>query len=68
MTAPKDRTTNTDKRAFSIAEFSRRWGWGLNTTYNLINAGKLKSVKIGRRRVITAQQEADFAASLEASA
>lgn len=67
MTTPNDKAT-TDKRAFSIAEFSRRWGWGNNTTYNLINSGKLKSVKIGRRRVITAQQEADFAASLEASA
>jgi len=67
MTAPID-TTTTDKRAFSIAEFSRRWGWGNNTTYNLINSGKLKSAKVGRRRVITTQQEAEFAAKLEASA
>lgn len=67
MTAPID-TTTTDKRAFSIAEFSERWGWGRNTTYTLINSGKLRSAKVGRRRVITAQQEAEFAAKLETSA
>jgi excisionase family DNA binding protein len=68
MTALLDKPQNTDKRAFSIAEFSQRWGWGNNTTYNLINAGKLKSVKVGRRRIITVQQEAEFSAALEGRA
>ncbi len=68
MTALLDKPQTTDKRAFSIAEFSKRWGWGSNTTYNLINAGTLKSVKIGRRRIITAKQESDFAAELEGKA
>lgn len=57
--------TQVHKQAFSIEEFSQRWGFGRNTTYDLINQGKLKSAKIGRRRIITAQQEAEFAASLE---
>jgi excisionase family DNA binding protein len=55
-----------EKRAFSIDEFSKRWGWGRNTTYNLIGSGKLKSAKVGTRRVITTSQEAEFAANLEA--
>lgn len=62
----KPASPNTERRAFSVKEFSERWGWGENTTYNLINSGKLRSVKIGGRRVITAEHEAEFAAKLEA--
>ncbi len=57
--------TEVSRRAFSIDEFSKRWGWGKNKTYELIDSGKLKSVKLGRRRVITVQQEAEFTADLE---
>jgi len=57
--------TELSKRAFSIDEFSKQWGWGKNKTYELINSGKLKSVKLGRRRVITVQQVAEFTAELE---
>jgi excisionase family DNA binding protein len=56
--------SDIEKRAFSIDEFSERWGWGRNTTYDLINKGRLKSAKVGRRRVITRQHEADFEAAL----
>lgn len=64
MTSAKSKP-ELEKSAFSVTEFSQRWGWGRNTTYDLINSGKLSSAKVGRRRVITAQQEADFAADLE---
>jgi hypothetical protein len=57
-------TPDMEKKAFSIEEFSNRWGWGRNTTYSLIAASKLKSVKIGARRVITADQEKEFADNL----
>ncbi len=49
-----------EKRAFSIDEFSKRWGWGRNTTYNLIACGELGSIKAGKRRLITAEQEEQF--------
>ena len=50
----------TDKRALSIDEFSKRWGWGRNTTYNLIAKGELGSITAGKRRVITLEQEEAF--------
>jgi len=49
-----------EKRAYSIDEFSERWGWGRNTTYNLIARGELGSIKVGKRRVITLEQEEAF--------
>jgi len=58
-------TDTTQKRAFSINEFSERWGWGRNTTYNLIASGELGSCKIGKRRVITAEQEEVFRQLIE---
>lgn len=35
-----------------ISEFCRRSGLGLTKTYELINNGKLRSIRIGRRRLI----------------
>ena len=58
-------TDHTEKRAFSIDEFSDRWGWGRNTTYNLIASGDLKSMKVARRRVITREQEEEFRQRME---
>lgn len=48
------------KRAFSIAEFCLRWGFGRNTAYNLIASGELSSIKVGKRRLITVEQEEEF--------
>jgi hypothetical protein len=58
-------TDTTAKRAFSIDEFSDRWGWGRNTTYNLIASGDLKSMKVNKRRVITVEQEEEFRQHME---
>ena len=58
--------SETEKRAYSIEEFSERWGWGRNTTYNLIASGELGSIKAGRRRLITAEQEEEFRKRKEA--
>ena len=51
---------NSGKRALSIDEFSKRWGWGRNTTYNLIANGELSSIKAGKRRLVTLEQEEAF--------
>lgn len=37
----------------SIAEAQRALGIGRSTAYNLINEGKLETVKIGRRTLVT---------------
>jgi excisionase family DNA binding protein len=39
-------------RALRINDFCRRYGIGRTTTYQLIRSGKLKSIQIGRRRLI----------------
>jgi excisionase family DNA binding protein len=48
------------KRALSIEEFAERWSIGRNSVYNAIARGELGSVKIGKRRVITLEQEEAF--------
>jgi predicted DNA-binding protein YlxM (UPF0122 family) len=54
------------KRAFSIPEFADRWSIGRNSVYNEIARGELESVKIGNRRVITAEQEEKYRKRKEA--
>jgi excisionase family DNA binding protein len=48
------------KRALTIEEFAERWRIGRNSVYNAIARGELGSVKIGKRRVITMEQEEAF--------
>lgn len=53
------------KRALSIEEFAKRWSIGRNSVYNAIARGELGSVKIGKRRVITLEQEEHFRELME---
>mgnify|MGYP006086926283 CR=1 FL=1 len=53
-------TDTQHKRALNIAEFAERWSIGRNSVYNAIARGELGSVKIGKRRVITFEQEEAF--------
>jgi excisionase family DNA binding protein len=53
------------KRALSIEEFAERWSIGRNSVYNAIARGELGSVKIGKRRVITLEQEEAFRELME---
>ena len=41
-----------EKRAFRIDEFCAAYGLGRTTTYELIKAGKLRSILVGGRRLI----------------
>lgn len=50
------------KAALSINEWCAQWGVGRNTAYNEIARGELSTIKIGGRRLITAQQNAAYAA------
>lgn len=48
------------KLAISIDEASKSIGLGRSTIYDLINSGKLKSLKIGSRRIISIESLNEF--------
>ena len=56
------------KRALTITEFAKRWSIGRNSVYNAISRGELGSCKIGKRRVITLEQEEAFRRLKESAA
>jgi len=56
------------KRAFTVEEFGERWSLGRNSVYNAIARGELGSVKIGKRRLITLEQEEAFRKRMEGAA
>lgn len=45
-----------DRLAYSIAEASRLTGLGRTTLYKMMDRGELQTRKIGRRRLISAQE------------
>jgi excisionase family DNA binding protein len=47
--------SDTAPRAYRIDDFCRSFGVGRTTVYALLKNGTLRSVKIGRRRLITAE-------------
>jgi len=50
--------SNTNrKRAYTIDEHCEMWSYGRNTAYNEIARGELETIKVGRRRLITEEQE-----------
>lgn len=55
MSANSAETSISDS-AFTIEEWCRMWKCGRNTAYNEIASGELESIKIGRCRRITKEQ------------
>ena len=53
------------KRALTVEEFGERWNLGRNSVYNAIARGELQSVKIGKKRLITLEQEEEFRLLME---
>jgi excisionase family DNA binding protein len=51
------------KKALSIPEAAEALGLGRTSVYELINAGRLGSFTVGRRRFITERHLDDFIAS-----
>ncbi len=45
------------KRAYTIDQHCEMWNYGRNTAYNEIANGELETIKVGRRRLITEEQE-----------
>lgn len=54
-------------RLNTIAQTSDRLGICRANLYNLLGSGQLRSVKIGRRRLVPEQAIADFITALEAA-
>jgi excisionase family DNA binding protein len=54
-----------EAQLFSIDEVMQRLGVGRNTVFNLLGSGELRSVKLGRRRMVSAQALRDFIAALD---
>lgn len=53
-----------DKRCLSVDETATAVGLGRTKIYELINEGKLKSVKVGRRRLVPAAAVDEFLETL----
>lgn len=51
---------NVERRAWSLDEWRAMYGLGKNSTYNLIADGTLPTSKVGRRRIVTEEQDAQF--------
>jgi len=56
---------NETLRAFTIEQFGKRWNLKRNAIYNLIAKGELGSIKAGKRRLITVEQEEAFRERME---
>ena len=54
--------------SFSVRQLARRHGMSFVTVYSEINAGRLKSFKVGRLRRISFGAEAKWVAEREAEA
>jgi excisionase family DNA binding protein len=55
-----------DKAAFDLADFCRHYSIGRVKTYEYINAGQLRAVKVGRKTLIRAADAEAWLASLPA--
>ena len=49
-------------QAFTVDELAQKLGIGRNTAYGLINDGAIRSVKVGRKRLIPRQALVEFLA------
>jgi excisionase family DNA binding protein len=58
-------TTDTDIRLISIPEACKRLGIGSWNMYQQINKKALKTVKIGKRRLVSVKALHEFITSLE---
>lgn len=61
-------TSPTPDRLLNVDEAAAALGIGRTAVYNLIAAGRLKSVTSGRRRLVSTGAIATYIASLEAEA
>ena len=58
---------NHRKRVMTVAEFCRDYSLSKTKAYDFMNQGKLRSLKIGAKRVITDDAAEEWLASLATS-
>ena len=56
-----------NRRAYSINEFGLAYGPKRSLTYKLLNEGKLKAVKVGKKRLILTDDAEAWLSSLRSS-
>lgn len=54
------------RQAFSPSEFAKKTGLGRTTVYEELNSGRLRSFKVGARRLISSDAIAQWIADREA--
>ena len=59
------RPADAQPQLFSIDQVMERLGVGRNTIFNLLSSGQLRSVKLGRRRMISEAAICDFIAAID---
>ena len=57
-----------NKRVLTVAEFCEMYGISKTFAYHYMNTGKLRSLKIGAKRVITNDAAEEWLASIAAAA
>lgn len=68
MDGAKDTSLEGEPLLYRVPVARRKIGMGNTAFYGLLNSGKLRSVKIGRSRLIPADALREFVASLSGSA
>ena len=56
-----------NRRAYTINEFGAAYGPKRSLTYKLLNEGKLKAVRVGKKRLILADDAEAWLASLKSN-
>jgi hypothetical protein len=63
-TTEKQADNTSNRRAFGIDEFCRRYGVGRTTAYAEMTAGRLRRRKVGKRSLVTEDDAEAWLASL----
>jgi len=62
---PQTNAPHNGKLSYSIKEFAKLNGLARGTVYSEINAGRLKTIKVGRRRLIPVEAAKEWLSHAE---
>ncbi len=68
MTEPSTTTANAGAQLLDVDQVASRLNIGRSTVFNLISGNKLRSVKIGQRRLVSEASLAEFIEGLDRQA
>lgn len=61
-------TDDDDLGAFTVAEFCRRFSIGVTSFYEQVKAGRLRTVKVGRKTLVLRRDARAWIAALDEAA